>query len=236
MAALKLVDLESLTRLGVAFGSFENARSRDALLPFDWPELAKVLPDGGLPRGVIELASTQLSTSRASSRSQAKHAALRGGSTSIALAAIRAIHQADQQAWCAWITEDSAPSLYAPAVVKAGVDLDRLLVVRPSHSALARTAVKVVTSGAFDLVIVDAPTGLVQKRVDETVVVRKLALAACDRGTSTILLTSAHTERSAPLPVALRLEVERRPDAISLRVTKDRRGTASSSHVVRLAS
>ncbi len=232
MAALKLVDLESLARLGVVPGSFETPRSRDALLPLDWPELAKVLPDGGLPRGVIELASAQPGSTRA----QAKHSALRGGSTSIALAAIRGIHQADERAWCAWITEDTAPSLYAPAVAKAGVDLDRLLVVRPPHSALARTAVKVTTSGAFDLVIVDAPTGLVQKRVDETVVVRKLALAACDRGTSTILLTSAYTERSAPLPVALRLEVERRPEAISIRVTKDRRGSASSSHVVRLAS
>jgi hypothetical protein len=244
MAALKLVDLDlaSLARLGVTTAFDREAHAGGSpggspgsparnLLPLDWPDLAKVLPDGGLPRGVIELASRHPASK--------KHGALRGGATSIALAAIRGVHLADENAWCSWITEDTGPALYAPAVAKAGVDLDRLLVVRAPHAALARTAVKVATSGAFDLVIVDAPNGLVRpktSRVDETVVVRKLALAASDRGTSTLLITSAFTERSQPLPVALRLEVERRPEAISLRVTKDRRGSASSQHVVRLAS
>jgi hypothetical protein len=250
MAALKLVDLdfESLARLGVTRHHDHGHHDHDRCsLPLDWPELAKVLPDGGLPRGVIELASRHPITRMGDK----KYAALRGGATSIALAAIRGVHLADANAWCAWITEDTAPALYAPAVAKSGVDLDRLLVVRiplraplgvplrTPQNALARTAVKVATSGAFDLVIVDAPTGLVGKRGDETVVVRKLAIAASDRGTSTILITSAFTDRSQPLPVALRLEVERRPEAIAVRVTKDRRGSPSfqsGQHVVRLAS
>jgi hypothetical protein len=112
--------------------------------------------------------------------------------------------------------------------------------------------VKVASSGAFDLVVIDAPSGLdgrlsigtigtkrgasgtSRARVDGAVIVRKLALAAEEKGTSCILLTNLFTERATPWPVALRLEVERRPEAIAVRVTKDRRGRASSQHVVRI--
>jgi hypothetical protein len=72
-------------------------------------------------------------------------------------------------------------------------------------------------------------------RVDGSVIVRKLALAAEDKGTTFILLTDLFTSRAVPWPVALRLEVQRRPEAIAVRVTKDRRGRASSQHVVRVA-
>ena len=72
-------------------------------------------------------------------------------------------------------------------------------------------------------------------RVDGSVVVRKLALAAEEQGTTFVVLTNVFTSRAVPWPVALRIEVERRPEAIALRVTKDRRGRASSQHVVRVA-
>jgi recombination protein RecA len=160
---------------------------------------------------------------------------------------MRTSHAADPDAWCAWISSGSSgssvssvssPSLYAPALVQAGVDLTRLLFIRPSRQALARTAVKVAASGAFSLVVVDAPHAqdLGGRNDGGVVVVRKLALAAEESGTTTLLLTNALTARSVPWPVALRFEVERRPDALAVRVTKDRRGTASSQHVVRLAS
>jgi len=177
---------------------------------------------------------------------------MRGGATTIALSAIRAVQQHAKHAWCAWITEDSASPLYAPAVAQAGVDLERLLVARPSSADLARTVVKVGAAGAFDLVVVDAPAGLDGKlsiassevgssgrakrtRVDGSVVIRKLALAAEEKGTTFVVLTNVYTSRAVPWPVALRLEVERRPEAIAIRVTKDRRGRASSQHVVRVA-
>jgi recombination protein RecA len=206
-----------------------------AVLPLDWPELERVLPDGGLLRGVIEIAS----------------APRRGGPTTIALRAVRAVHAADAKAWCAWVVPAAtaqaarAPSLYAPAAVQAGIDLDRLLVVVPEPGALARTAVKVGMSGAFELVVVDVPAkGLggrlavrgAPSRVDGSVVVRKLALAAEEHGTTFLLLTDSYDERPVPWPVAMRLEVERRPDALSLRVTKDRRGRTSVHRIVPLAS
>lgn len=237
------LDAATLARLGVLQGTNALAPN-ETVLSLDWPELERVLPDRGLPRGVIEIASPIT-----------KQGAMRGGATTIALSAVRAVHAADTRGWCAWITEASAPPLYAPAAAQAGVDLERLLVVRPTAADLARTVVKVASSGAFDLVIVDAPSGLdgrlsigtgsgtgkrgaagaSRARVDGSVVVRKLALAAEEKGTSCIVLTNVFTARSAPWPVALRMEVERRPEAIAVRVTKDRRGRASSQHVVRVA-
>ena len=246
------MDPVTLARLGLA-GVLQgtNALGRDgpdgragAVLGLDWPELERVLPDRGFPRGVIEIASPIT-----------KHGAMRGGATTIALSAMRAVHAGSPHAWCAWITEAQAPPLYAPAVAQAGVDLERLLVVRPSPVDLARTVVKVAASGAFDLVVVDAPAGLDGKlsipqvagtqtlaatrpkraRVDGSVVIRKLALAAEEKGTTFLVLTNIYTSRAVPWPVALRLEVERRPEAIAVRVTKDRRGRASSQHVVRVA-
>jgi hypothetical protein len=235
-----------MASLGVAQGT--NALAPEGgggVLSLDWPELERVLPDRGLPRGVVEIASPIT-----------KQGAMRGGATTIALSASRAVHASDPRAWCAWITEANAPPLYAPAVAQAGVDLERLLVVRPQPADLARTVVKIASSGAFDLVVVDAPAGLdgrltlvdgssrtasyrppaaSRARVDGSVVVRKLALAAEEQGTTFLLLTNVFTSRAVPWPVALRIEVERRPEAIALRVTKDRRGRASSQHVVRVA-
>jgi recombination protein RecA len=121
-------------------------------LALGWPELDAALPDGGLPRGVVELAAPR---------------AL-GGSTSVALAAVRSAQQrakaslarsseargrAQEHGWCAWI--DPEGTLYAPGVAKAGVDLARMLVVRPPRAELARVAVKVTASRAFDVVVVD---------------------------------------------------------------------------------
>jgi recombination protein RecA len=232
MAALAVPLLE-LARLGVLQGTSALSGSpSDApdVLSLDWPELERGLPDRGLPRGVVELAA-RVSTD--------KKGAMRGGATTMALSAVRAVHAKDPKAWCAWVTEKSAPSLYAPAALQAGVDLDRLLVVRPEPLALARTVVKVGASGAFDLVVIDAPSGLDGKigktRTDGAVVIRKLALASEEKGTTFIVLTNVYAARSTPWPVALRVEVERRPESIALRITKDRRGRASSQHVVRVA-
>jgi hypothetical protein len=220
-----------------------RATNESGVLSLGWPELERVLPDRGLPRGVVEIAGEKML----------------GGGTMVSLAAVRAVHAADPRAWCAWITESNVPSLYAPALVQVGVDLERLLVVRPEPVDLARTVVKVAASGAFDLVVIDAPSGLdgrltlspdararaqgaraiprrgSRARVDGSVIVRKLALAAEDKGTTFLILTDVFTSRAVPWPVALRLEVERRPEAIAVRVTKDRRGRASSQHVVRVA-
>lgn len=244
MAALagtgRLLDLDEaalarLASLGVLQGTSTLGNDAPKVVALDWPELEQVLPDHGLPRGVIEIASPVT-----------RGGALQGGATTVALSAIRAAHRADEKAWCAWVTDATSPSLYAPAVVQAGVDLDRLLVVRPDPASLARTVVKVAASGAFDVVVIDAQqaSGLdgripgegktARSRVDGSVVVRKLSLASEEKGTAFLVLTNVYAPRAVPWPVALRLEVERRPEAIALKITKDRRGRSTSQHVVRM--
>jgi recombination protein RecA len=191
----------------------------------EWPELEAILPDHGFPRGVVELTSP---------------GAL-GGATSVALAAIKAGQSRGEHAWCAWI--DPEGSLHAPGVVAAGVDLARLLVVRPHHTQLGRMAVKAVGSGAFEVVVVDvdAPVSLrgtpppgaqnrgggSGRRLD--LLVRKLALAAEPSGATVLLLSDAERPRPVPWPVALRLELSRpEPESLSVRVVKERRGRADS--------
>jgi hypothetical protein len=183
-----------------------------------WSELDAVLPDGGLPRGVIELTAPRGL----------------GGATSVALAAVRAGQQRSQSAWCAWI--DPEGTLHAPGVVAAGVELARMLVVRPPRALLGKVGVKVVGAGAFEVVVVDvdafggagvgaAASGAARKGWAPELLVRKLALAAEPSGATVILLTDANRPRAATWPVAMRLELSRpAPEAISVKVAKDRRG------------
>jgi hypothetical protein len=110
---LERLDAATLARLGQA-GVLQGTNAlvpsgEGTVLGLDWPELERVLPDRGFPRGVIEIASPIT-----------KHGAMRGGATTIALSAMRAVHAAGPRAWCAWITEANAPPLYAPAVAQAG--------------------------------------------------------------------------------------------------------------------
>jgi hypothetical protein len=212
MGAAALEDL--IARLGSRIERASQTEAREPSIALGWPEIDALLPDGGLPRGVVELA--------------APHAL--GGSTQIALHAIAAAHARSKDAWCAWI--DPEATLYAPGVLRARVDLARLLVVRPPRADIGRIAVKVAASGAFDVVVADMdpiaapPAAPPRKRaLAPEVVVRKLAIAAEQAGSTVILVTNALAKRSMPWPVALRLELSRPAhDAIHVRVAKDRRG------------
>ncbi len=225
MAALSLELLASFGNRVSLGNIFPGQRSgqKDEVLSLGWPELEALLPEGGFPRGaVVELASP--------------HAI--GGSTRIALSAVRAAQTKDPRAWCAWI--DPEGTLYAPGIARAQVDLRRLFVVRPPRIDLGRIAVKVAAAGAFEVIVIDmdpvraallasekipaARRGQTRRRVPPEVLVRKLALAAAEGGAHIFLLTDASAPRAVAWPVALRLEVARRPDALAVRVAKDRRG------------
>src|SRR5690606_28053572 len=104
--------------------------------------------------------------------------------TSIAL---RACHRIQQEAltahqvmpWCAFI--DPTESLYAPGVHAAGVDLSKLLIVRPTEENIARVALRLAESKMFPLVVVDL-MGLPNQPLDLSLgpwvkVVRRLVLA-----------------------------------------------------------
>lgn len=185
-------------------------------------ELTIPIVDGTLPSGVIELSAPR---------------AL-GSSTRLAAFAIATAHARDPRAWCAWI--DPEENLHAPGLAQRDVDLARLLVVRPErknfpprgeakggrNTDVQRIAIKTVQSGAFDVVVVDVdPVGMtgIRKKKD-SLFVRKLALGAEKSGVTVILLVDSLAKKSEPWPVALRLELERSPDSVFVRVGKDRHG------------
>ena len=187
--------------------------------------LDDALPDGGLPRGVIELSAPR---------------AL-GGATSVAISAIRAAQAKDPRAWCGWLDPDG--TLYAPGLARAGVDLTRLLVVRPPRADLGRIAVKVAAARALDVLVIDMDAcggqqqaqhpqpqqqqqdrRRTQKPVEPEVIVRKLALLAEEGGARILLITDRDRPRRATWPVALRLELARGPESLTVHVAKDRRG------------
>ncbi len=247
-------ELHGLLRLGKDQPAEHRAKALPLRLGADPSRSAldAVLPDGGLPRGaVVELASPRVlghATTlalRACSAAQSE-ARLRGGAGE---------HWMSGGAWCAFV--DPWSTLHAPAVVASGVDPSRLLVVRTPLDALSRVVVRIAESRVFSVVAVDtagvpgAASGRgadpQSVRLDRwATVVRRLALAVESTDTMVLLLTDATAHRSMPLPVALRLEIERvatsgsangasaASPALQVRVAKDRYGRVAPPKTVEL--
>jgi hypothetical protein len=213
----------ALTQAGVRFACPADGPTKG--LAFGIAELDELLPDGGLLRGsVVELCA-------------AGEGAL---GTSLGLAAC-AQAQAEARArgnhtpWCAFV--DPSGTLYGPGVAAAGVELSRLLVVRPALPALSRVALRLAESEAFAVVVIDL-TGVVGERVAVPLgtwprVVRRLAMAVEGTGHSVLLLTREADRRPLPLPVAQRIEVARpTADKLMVRLAKDQRGRISPARPV----
>lgn len=208
-----------LERLPMHFRHGEPSTSAP-VLPFGLPELDQALPDGGLPRGaVVELVvagGSALATSTAllACRSAQREAVARGG----------------EAPFCAFV--DPTGTLHGPGVAASGVELERLLVVRPPLEALARTAIRVVESQAFSVVVVDV-AGVPGASIGPALgnwprVVRRLALSAQASGSTVLLVTSRDAQRPLPLPVAMRIELARPDvDRLTVRIAKERRGRVS---------
>jgi recombination protein RecA len=215
---------------GVSLGQPQENEARAKALPLGVRGIDEALPEAGLPRGAVVEMATPGGLARA---------------TSLALAVCASAQNEARQkggagtdgAWCAFI--DPAGTLFAPAVARAGVDLARLLVVRPPlgddspPNLLARVAVRVAASGVFSAVVVDlagVPGGRLRVQLDRWVTaVRRLALAVEKSETTVLLLTDLLAPRSLPLPVAMRLEVERPSEPkLLFRVAKDRRGQVTA--------
>ncbi len=115
--------------------------------------------------------------------------------------------------------------------------LERLLVVRPPTDALGRTAVRLVESRVFSVVVIDT-VGVPGAALDVGLaawprVVGRLGMAASDSGSTVLLITDGEARRPLPLPVALRLELQRpQPDRLSVRIAKERRGRISPSRTI----
>jgi recombination protein RecA len=203
----------------VAGGRAAVAAERDPLAT-GIVELDRALPRGGFPRGAVTELCSPFGL---------------GVATSVALAAcaaaqLEARHDGRPTPWCAFL--DPTGSLHGPGVAAAGVELGRLLVVRPPLEALARLAARLVTSGAFAVVAVDTAgvpgAGGCASLASWATATRRLALAAEAGPTAVLLLTDHHAVRPVALPVALRVELQQpEPGRLALRVAKERRGQVS---------
>jgi recombination protein RecA len=226
---LERLPAASLRQHGVSIGSASGlpveVNSANAGLSLGVEALNRVLPDHGLPRGaVIELS-------------------IHGGSalgTSLGLAACRAAQQAARECggsvpWCAFL--DPSGTLYGPGVAAAGVDLARLLVVRPSVEALGRVALRIVESAACAVTVIDL-LGVPGQSLNVNLtswlrVVRRLAMGVDGTAHSVVLLTDASEQRPLPLPVAQRIELERPSEGkLTVRVSKDKQGRVSAPRSV----
>jgi recombination protein RecA len=218
-AALADISL-ALVKAGVSLGGAPGTGRREAeSLPFGLPAVDQALPDGGILRGgVVELMVPGAS----------------GLGTALSLAAVRSVQTLGKQAglsestpWCAFV--DASSSLYAPGVEAMGIELERLLVVRPQAEGIGRAAIKLAESGVFGLVVVDT-VGALGAELDVSLksfgrVVRRLSMAVDGTQNSVLLLTSSLQPRALPLPVAQRLELAHPTrDRLVVRVAKDRRG------------
>ncbi|MEZ4298258.1 MAG: recombinase A [Polyangiaceae bacterium] len=197
--------------------------------------VSALLPEGGLLRGgVVEIAASR-------GLAKATTLALAACASAQAEARLRGGGLATQGAWCGWV--DTTGSLHAPSVMASGVDLARLLVVRPPPEKLAKVAVRMAESRAFSVLVVDAAGALGDHdriRSDEVgrwaTTVRRLSLAIENSDRTIVLLTDLWAQRPMVLPVAMRIEVERpSTDRLHVRVGKDRFGRVTSKSAVPLS-
>ncbi|MET0593621.1 MAG: recombinase A [Polyangiaceae bacterium] len=207
----------------VALGARE--RGDGDSLPMSSP-LSAVLPEGGFPRGsVVELASP----------------ANVGHGLSVALAACAAsqeesVRAGRDKAWCAFLDPDR--TLFGPALQERGVALDRLLVLRPPRSSLAKVAVQVAASRMFSVIVIDVSSAPGASTRDQhrfeametwAKVARRLAISVEKTPTTLFLLTRAEARRPLTLPVAMRLELDNvDPQNLVVRIAKDKFGRVAS--------
>lgn len=169
-----------------------NPGRRDGVVPSGVETVDGVLPGGGFPRGALaELAGGPAS-----------------GKTAVALALVAGLGEEDLFAWI-----DGRGELYPPAAAARGVDLARLLVVRPpavpppggepAWRAGLWACEAVLASGAFAAVVMDVPLPSAVPGADAAA--RRLQ-AAAERGGAVGLWLSG-TQGGLRLPGALRLEL-----------------------------
>ncbi|HTP28338.1 MAG TPA: hypothetical protein VMK12_22120 [Anaeromyxobacteraceae bacterium] len=165
-------------------------------VPTGRPDLDALLPGGGFPRGTL----TELAGGHAC------------GKTKVALSVLAAAM--GKEGLAAFV--DGRSEFYPPAAAALGIDLARLLVVRPSaregtvEEALRQvlwSTETLLSSGAFEAVAIDAPTGACGRVVGGGIlpsVLRRLPAAAARGGTVGIWLG---TPGGVPVPAAVRFEI-----------------------------
>lgn len=209
------------------------------ILSLGVPALDEALPQRGLAYGsVIELqvrgssgaaTSFALCVCRAAQNATAEWAAASRGQVARDERAVPS-----PRPLCAFI--DPSSSLFAPGIAQLGVDLERLLILRPKPEAVERVAVRIAEAKVASVLIIDLRGALAELPVNERRwqrTIRRLALAVKQVSTCVLVITSAEARHALPLPVAMRLEMSRvSSDSLALRVAKERTGRVSPACTV----
>jgi protein ImuA len=168
---------------------------REGVLACGRAAIDALLPDGGFRRGAL----TELAGGPAS------------GKTAIALALFAALGPGDLAAYV-----DGRGELYPPAAAALGVELSRLLVVRPPSRTHGKgperdpalvalwAAEALLGSGAFAAVAIDVPTSRAVRGADAAA--RRLQ-AAAEKGGAVGLWLAAQGGIGLRVPAAVRLEL-----------------------------
>ncbi len=134
------------------------------------------------------------------------------GKTAVALSLLAGLGPEELFAWV-----DSRGELYPPAAAARGVELGRLLIVRPASTAGATAALwaaeALLGSSAFAAVVIDVPVPRAERGWDA--MARRLQ-AASERG-GAVGLWLASPRAQARLPAALRLELEAEGEQVRAR-------------------
>lgn len=208
------------------------------LLPLGVPALDDALPQGGLPYGnVVELQVHGAS----------------GAATSFALCACRAARvragsgTEPGNGWSAFI--DPSRTLFAPGVAQLGIDLERLLVIRPELKSVERVAVRIAEAKVASVIVIDLRGAMAELTCDIRrwqSAVRRLSLAIQQLPTCVLMITPTQAGRHspnvspsmaplsiAPLPVAMRLEFTRlSAETFEIRIGKERTGRTSPPRTI----
>ena len=175
-----------------------RSAARVATLGTGWPRLDEALPGGGWPAaGLTEILTT------------------RSGLGELRLFIPLLVHLGRQSAarWVTWISPPFEP--YAPALVAAGVPLERQLVVRTAEPAWAIE--QALDSGGCSLVLgwLSTPSGVA--------VLRRLQLAT-QRNQSPAVLFRPITELRQASPAELRVHFEPQLGGGRVHLVKSRGG------------
>jgi cell division inhibitor SulA/protein ImuA len=119
----------------------------------------------------------------------------------------------------AWV--DAKGTLYPPALAAAGVELERVLMVKSEDERIVYAAEQIVSSGAFHLVVATGLDNLLNPSR-----ARRLQTSAEGQNVSVLLVLEPNAA-SRITNAALKLSLSRRGRGIMIEVEKDRTGTAT---------
>mgnify|MGYP003633942031 CR=1 FL=1 len=180
-----------------------------------YPELDRCLPGGGWPQEALtEILIDQYGMGElrvlmpALAELSAEHALSRHG-------------EPTEPGWIAWVAPPFQP--YAPALQQCGIDLSRMLVVRPKDdSELLWSAEQALSSGTCAAV-------LLWPEILDDQASRRLQLAA-EKGHSWAIAFRPLSARHQPSAAALRLELQATGQGTHVHILKSRGGRPTVIH------